>query len=154
VAYWRLQAVEHMSAAHSGTRLDATAIPEPIEPGWEIKEHVSDDFELEDDLLERAEEVVREYERASISLLQRRLRIGYSRAARLIDLLEERGIIGQFESGGRSREVLDSGNGGGEGRTVADEVADIIAEEKAREEFLKKQREAGRLPAEGSEETD
>ena len=132
---------------------DAPVLPQPVEPGWEINEHASDDFELEDDLLERAEEVVREYERASISLLQRRLRIGYSRAARLIDLLEERGIIGQFESSGRSREVLDSGNGserrsgngGGEGRTVAEEAADIVAEEKAREEFLKKQREAGRL---------
>ena len=162
VAYWRLQSLEQMNAMNSGTKLDATAIPQPIEPGWEIKEHISDDFELEDDLLERAEEVVREYERASISLLQRRLRIGYSRAARLIDLLEQRGIIGQFESGGRSREVLDTGNGserrggngGGEGRTIADEVADIIADEKAREEFLKKQREAGRLPAEGSEETE
>ena len=161
VAYWRLQSVEQMNAMNSGTKLDATAIPQPIEPGWEIKEHISDDFELEDDLLERAEEVVREYERASISLLQRRLRIGYSRAARLIDLLEQRGIIGQFESGGRSREVLDTGNGserrggngGGEGRTIADEVADIIADEKAREEFLKKQQEAGRPPAEGTEET-
>ena len=78
---------------------------------------------------------------------QRRLRIGYSRAARLIDLLEERGVIGQPESGGRSREVFEGGNGSerrgangdNEGRTVADEVADIIAEEKARQEFLKKQ---------------
>ncbi|TMD69794.1 MAG: DNA translocase FtsK [Chloroflexi bacterium] len=153
VAYWRIKAVEHMNAANNGGRPDATALPQSVEPGWEIKEHASDDFELEDDLLERAEEVVHEYERASISLLQRRLRIGYSRAARLIDLLEERGIIGQFESSGRSREVLDSGNGserhsgngGGEGRTVADEAADIVAEEKAREEFLKKQREAGRM---------
>ena len=82
-----------------------------VEPGWEIKEQPSDDFELDDDLLDKAEEVVREYEKASISLLQRRLRIGYSRAARLIDLLEERGIIGPSEAGGRSREVLES-NGG------------------------------------------
>src|SRR6266568_1431529 len=155
VAYWRLQSVEQMKAMNSGTKLDATAIPQPIEPGWEIKEHISDDFELEDDLLERAEEVVREYERASISLLQRRLRIGYSRAARLIDLLEERGVIGSSEAGGRSREVLDGGNGsdrhgsGNEGRTMADEVADIIAEEKAREEFLKKQGAAGKLPPQG-----
>ncbi len=85
----------------------------------------------------------------------RRLRIGYSRAARLIDLLEERGVIGSSEVGGRSREVLDGGNGsdrhgsGGEGRTMADEVADIIAEEKAREEFLKKQGAAGKLPPQG-----
>jgi len=86
--------------------------------------------------------VIREYGRASISLLQRRLRVGYSRAARLIDLLEERGIIGHSESGGRSREVLDGGserNGnGGEGRTMADEVADIVADERVREDALKK----------------
>jgi hypothetical protein len=93
--------------------------------------------------LEQAEQVVYEYERASISLLQRRLRIGYSRAARLIDLLEERGIIGRSEQGGRSREVFERRDakykgGRGEGRTMADEAADIIAEEKAREEFLQK----------------
>ncbi|TEU18888.1 MAG: DNA translocase FtsK [Anaerolineales bacterium] len=59
-----------------------------------------------DDLLDRAIEVVRKHNRASISLLQRRLRIGYSRAARLIDLMEEQGIIGPEESGGRGRRVL------------------------------------------------
>src|SRR5207247_4399195 len=117
-------------------------VPPAVEPGWEVSDQVSDEFELDDELLEQAEQVVYEYERASISLLQRRLRIGYSRAARLIDLLEERGIIGPSEAGGRSREVLDEGNGpdrrGNEGRTMADEVADSIAEEKAREEFLNK----------------
>jgi len=59
-----------------------------------------------DDLLDRAIEVVRKHNRASVSLLQRRLRIGYSRAARLIDLMEEQGIIGPEESGGRGRRVL------------------------------------------------
>ena len=97
--------------------------------------------------------MVYEYERASISLLQRRLRIGYSRAARLIDLLEERGIIGRSEPGGRSREVFERRDarygGGGEGRTMADEAADIIAEEKAREEFLKKHA-GGRSPGQGN----
>ena len=60
----------------------------------------------------------------------------------MIDLLEERGIIGRLEQGGRSREVFEKRDaqyaGRGEGRTMADEAADIIAEEKAREEFLKK----------------
>ena len=153
IAYWRQEVTAHAAAINRGQ--PAAAPPPEVEPGWEITEHVSDDFELEDDLLEKAEEVVREYERASISLLQRRLRIGYSRAARLIDLLEERGVIGSSEVGGRSREVLDGSNGsdrhgsGGEGRTMADEVADIIAEEKAREEFLKKQGAAGKLPPQG-----
>lgn len=156
VAYWRQQALEHsMQSGANGVSGANGAAPNPaaiqtvVEPGWEIKEQPSDDFELDDDLLDKAEEVVREYEKASISLLQRRLRIGYSRAARLIDLLEDRGIIGHSEAAGRSREVLESnvGNGrngsnatnGSEGRTMADEVADIIAEEKAREEIMKKQ---------------
>ncbi len=140
IAYWRQQALAHASTA-GGSQSGPGAQQQAVVPGWEIKDLPSDEFELDDDLLEQAEEVVREYGRASISLLQRRLRIGYSRAARLIDLLEEHGIIGHFEPGGRAREVLENGgaNNGGEGRTMADEVADIMAEEKAREEFLKKQ---------------
>jgi S-DNA-T family DNA segregation ATPase FtsK/SpoIIIE len=47
--------------------------------------------------------------RASISLLQRRLRIGYTRAARIIDQLEERGVVGPAQSGSQAREVLDYG---------------------------------------------
>jgi len=54
----------------------------------------------------KAVEVVRSHNRASISLLQRRLRIGYARAARLIDLMAEQGIIGPAEGGGRSCQVL------------------------------------------------
>jgi len=60
----------------------------------------------EDDLLPKAIEMVRSQQRTSISLLQRRLRIGYARAARLIDLMEEEGIIGPDQGGGRSRQVL------------------------------------------------
>ena len=144
ISYWKQQVLEHAAAnAGKGPQAQGSVVPPTVEPGWEVSDHVSDDYELDDELLEQAEQVVYEYERASISLLQRRLRIGYSRAARLIDLLEERGIIGRSEPGGRSREVLERkdaryGNGGGEGRTLADEAADIIAEEKTREDFLKK----------------
>ncbi len=59
----------------------------------------------EDDLYDDAVEVVRSAGRASVSLLQRRLRIGYSRAARLIDLLEERGVVGPDQGGSLGREV-------------------------------------------------
>ncbi len=59
-----------------------------------------------DGLLEQAIAVVRETQRASASLLQRRLRIGYPRAARLIDELEEMGVIGPAQGGGRERAVL------------------------------------------------
>ncbi len=56
--------------------------------------------------MERAIEIVRQTQRASASLLQRQLRIGYPRAARLIDELEEMGVVGPAASGGREREVL------------------------------------------------
>lgn len=52
------------------------------------------DMDESDDLLEAAMEVLRSTKRASTSSLQRRLRIGYNRAARLMDILEEKGIIG------------------------------------------------------------
>lgn len=58
-----------------------------------------------DDLLESAVEVVIEYGSASVSILQRRLGVGYPRAARLIDVLERKHIIGPFE-GSKPRKVL------------------------------------------------
>jgi FtsK/SpoIIIE family/Ftsk gamma domain/FtsK alpha domain len=138
VIYWQQQIIEHARVVSEGNDLAPAPVQMAVEPGWEIKEEPSEEFELDDDLLDKAEEIVREYGRASISLLQRRLRIGYSRAARLIDLLEEHGIIGHSESGGRGREVFDGGDDEGS-QTMADEVADIVAEEKARDEFLRKQ---------------
>ncbi len=59
-----------------------------------------------DDVLERAIEIVRQTGQASASMLQRRLRIGYPRAARLMDQLEEMGLVGRVQAGGRTREVL------------------------------------------------
>ncbi len=56
-------------------------------------------------MYEAAKELAVQHSRISTSLLQRRLRIGYPRAARLIDLLEEDGIVSQAE-GGQSRQVL------------------------------------------------
>jgi S-DNA-T family DNA segregation ATPase FtsK/SpoIIIE len=58
-----------------------------------------------DRLLPDAVEVIREYDRASASLLQRRLKVGYARAARMIDQLEARGYIGAFD-GSNARAVL------------------------------------------------
>ena len=62
-----------------------------------------------DALFDDAVAVVQEAGRASTSLLQRRLRIGYTRAARLIDMLEEEGIVGPDQGGSRGREVLLAG---------------------------------------------
>jgi len=59
-----------------------------------------------DALVEQAVKIVRATQRASTSLLQRRLRVGYPRAARLMDELEELGVVGPSQGGGRERDVL------------------------------------------------
>jgi S-DNA-T family DNA segregation ATPase FtsK/SpoIIIE len=82
--------------------------PEPLvqQPLWEgMRQETKEKFP-EDVLLGDAIDVVQEAGRGSISLLQRRLRIGYTRAARLIDLMEEKGIVGPAAGGSHAREVL------------------------------------------------
>ncbi|TSC67529.1 MAG: DNA segregation ATPase FtsK/SpoIIIE, S-DNA-T family [Parcubacteria group bacterium Gr01-1014_73] len=64
-------------------------------------------FDNEDELYEQAREEVIRAGKASTSYLQRKLRIGYARAARLVDMLEERGVIGPGE-GARPREVINA----------------------------------------------
>ncbi|MFQ5944868.1 MAG: DNA translocase FtsK [Anaerolineae bacterium] len=64
------------------------------------------DEEERDELLDEAIALLRAHQHASTSFLQRRLRIGYPRAARLMDHLEEEGVVGPPEGGGRSRRVL------------------------------------------------
>ncbi len=77
-----------------------------IETGDEGSGSVDDLADEEADrLLPDAVEVIREYDRASASLLQRRLKVGYARAARMIDQLEARGYIGAFD-GSNARQVL------------------------------------------------
>jgi S-DNA-T family DNA segregation ATPase FtsK/SpoIIIE len=70
-----------------------------------LQEKLAPLIEFEDDLLPDAIEVLLAEDRASISLLQRRLRIGYTRSARIVDLLEEMKIIGPPQSGGQTRDV-------------------------------------------------
>lgn len=65
----------------------------------------SEDDDVDDDLYAQAKEAVEEAGRASTSYLQRKLRVGYSRAARLMDLLEDKGVIGPAD-GSRPREIL------------------------------------------------
>jgi DNA segregation ATPase FtsK/SpoIIIE, S-DNA-T family len=65
-----------------------------------------DDVTDEDEeLVEKCLEIIRQEKRASTSLLQRRLRLGYTRAARIVDILEQRGILGPGE-GAKPREIL------------------------------------------------
>jgi S-DNA-T family DNA segregation ATPase FtsK/SpoIIIE len=85
--------------------LDESLLEAP-EPAPEDAEADEGDFDPDEDpLLDKAIEVVVQTQTASVSLLQRRLRVGYTRAGRLIDMLERRGIISGYE-GSKPRRVL------------------------------------------------
>jgi S-DNA-T family DNA segregation ATPase FtsK/SpoIIIE len=66
---------------------------------------VADDNELTDELYERSLRLILESKKASVSLIQRRLKIGYARAGRLMDLMEDRGIVGPYQ-GSKPRLLL------------------------------------------------
>jgi S-DNA-T family DNA segregation ATPase FtsK/SpoIIIE len=68
-------------------------------------EESSAEDEYVDELYDQAVQIVLEAKQASVSLLQRRMRIGYTRAARLIDAMEAKGVVGPYE-GSKPREVL------------------------------------------------
>jgi S-DNA-T family DNA segregation ATPase FtsK/SpoIIIE len=75
---------------------------EKLEAASSATEEVSEEDE---ELVEKCLEIIRQEKRASTSLLQRRLRLGYTRAARIVDILEQRGILGPGE-GAKPREIL------------------------------------------------
>jgi S-DNA-T family DNA segregation ATPase FtsK/SpoIIIE len=72
----------------------------------------------EDELMTEATNIVRQAGKASASLLQRRLRVGYARAARLLDIMEDKGIVGPGD-GAKPREVY--GAEGSEGESTIDD---------------------------------
>ncbi len=82
---------------------------------------VPTDSDADDDLYEEAMRLVVLHQQASTSMLQRRLKVGYSRAARLLDLLEERGVVGPPD-GAKGREVLVTEHDLAERRARASEV--------------------------------
>jgi S-DNA-T family DNA segregation ATPase FtsK/SpoIIIE len=86
------------------------------------QEHPAED---DDPMLKKAIELAGEHQRVSTSMLQRRLRIGYPRAARIIDELEERGIVGPPDGPSGSREVIHADSEGP--REVLDGTATPVA---------------------------
>ncbi len=82
-------------------------VPVDDVPPWE-KLLTEPDEDEDEGLIEQAVSLVKHSGRASASLLQRRLRIGYPRAARLLDQLEEMGVVGPSQGGGKERDVLAS----------------------------------------------
>jgi len=85
---------------------DQNYLPQPIEifSGEETVERGMDK-EFDDELLREAAELVVRHKQGSVSLLQRKLGIGYQRAARLIDMLESKGVVGPYD-GSKARQVL------------------------------------------------
>jgi S-DNA-T family DNA segregation ATPase FtsK/SpoIIIE len=116
VQYWRSAYAarkEHVPSAPLPDSASAAPaierLPEgPLEqvPMFEKAEEDGGD----DKLLEDAIRAVRQWRKASTTRLQRHFGIGYTRAARLMDALEERGIIGPPTSGSQPREVIDFGD--------------------------------------------
>jgi S-DNA-T family DNA segregation ATPase FtsK/SpoIIIE len=98
VQYWKEQA-----------RAGATPAKKPVQqPLWEdlAEKELKLSVEYEDELLPDVIDIVLRENRASISLLQRKLHIGYTRAARIMDILEQHGVVGSQPPGGKAREVF------------------------------------------------
>ncbi len=106
---WKVIAMNYK--AQGGEEPDGMLL-DPYTPGTPLKqgELFDDGGRPNDPLLEDAMEIVRRENKASISMLQRKMRIGYTRSARLIDTLEEKGIIGPQQHGSQVREVLTFGD--------------------------------------------
>jgi DNA segregation ATPase FtsK/SpoIIIE, S-DNA-T family len=89
-----------------GQELDESLLEAPESYADEMSEGDNGEFDPDEDpLLDKAIEIVVQTQTASVSLIQRRLRVGYTRAGRLIDMLERRGIISGYE-GSKPRRVL------------------------------------------------
>jgi S-DNA-T family DNA segregation ATPase FtsK/SpoIIIE len=114
VQYWRAQAgytAPSSVTMAAGGHPDAlpTNVPLKQMPLWETEEV---DLEVQEDLdplFDEAVDLIRRQGRASISMLQRRLRIGYTRAARLIETMEEKEIVSPPQPGAQTRDVIDYG---------------------------------------------
>jgi len=86
--------------------VEQTRYDDSEEPPWEEKVGLQEDVDEDEALIDEAIKLIRSEGHASASYFQRQLRIGYPRAARLVDQLEEMGILGPSQGGGREREIL------------------------------------------------
>lgn len=114
INYWRgarrrhtITAADAVPAAQRKVEASTTAPPPTQQPLWEDLIEQEKESEYEDELVPEAIALVRDLGKASTSLLQRRFRIGYTRAARIIDVMEEEGIIGPPTGTSKARIVLD-----------------------------------------------
>lgn len=98
--------VKHLARAYADIPPDESIIfPDTMADDKSISSMSLEDGDDDDDLYEEAKQVVIDAKKASTSYLQRKLKVGYARAARLMDILEERGVVGPAD-GAKPREVL------------------------------------------------
>jgi S-DNA-T family DNA segregation ATPase FtsK/SpoIIIE len=109
VNFWRSQAgVTGTSAATAG-HVDIPNSDVPLKQTAMFEDMSATTETNADALLPEAIDLVRREGRASVSMLQRRMRIGYTRAARIVDMMEDKGIVGPPEGATQIRQVLDYG---------------------------------------------
>ncbi len=111
IRYWRGARRRHLITAEDAQKkaeASTTAPPPTQQPLWEDLIEEEEESEYEDELVPEAIALVRDLGKASTSLLQRRFRIGYTRASRIMDVMEEEGIIGPPTGTSKPREVLDT----------------------------------------------
>jgi S-DNA-T family DNA segregation ATPase FtsK/SpoIIIE len=110
VEFWRTQAGGSSSYAVPGGPFPAgiPAADVPLKQTAMFEDMAPEDTGG-DPLLPEAIDLVRKEGRASVSMLQRRMRIGYTRAARIVDMMEDKGIVGPPEGTTQMRQVLDYG---------------------------------------------
>jgi S-DNA-T family DNA segregation ATPase FtsK/SpoIIIE len=109
VEFWRAQVGGASPyAAPGGAPVDIPKSDIPLKQGAMFDEMEIPDSNS-DPLLAEAIDLVRREGRASVSMLQRRMRIGYTRAARIVDMMEDKGIVGPPEGTSQLRQILDYG---------------------------------------------
>jgi len=109
VEFWRAQlGGTSPYVAASPTPVDIPKSDVPLKQGAMFEDMTPADTNT-DPLLPEAIDVVRKEGRASVSMLQRRMRIGYTRAARIVDMMEDKGIVGPPEGTTQLRQILDYG---------------------------------------------
>ncbi len=108
VDFWRIQNGQESAYAMSGEQMSKPYTGVPLKQVEMFEEEMNPAKKI-DPLFDEAVDIVRRQGRASVSMLQRKLRIGYTRASRLVDAMEDEGIVGPPTGGTGVRDVLDYG---------------------------------------------
>ena len=112
VDFWRVQSGQPSAFAAEGDEFDTTPQGVPLKQVEMFEDEILNAAKKIDPLFDESVDICRRQGRASVSMLQRKLRIGYTRASRLVDAMEDQGIVGPPTGGTGVRDVLDYGKAG------------------------------------------